>query len=149
MLSANWHWMGRIDCFGIHPEQRDELFATWHEIAVDSGSELQIMPVDGPYDTDRYELHARWTSHAPPFPDLLLSLLVLLPPEHVEMQLQGYNFEAFERQDAVIREGKLYLVPYEFTPGDAVEYELPQYLLPAAQGGQDEETELAALMSEA
>ena len=122
MRQPAWTYEGSIDCFGIDPQQRDELFARWAEHAADAGGELQIEAEDNLFDTDRYRLHATWPAIAEQFPDWVARLAALLPADHPDMVIHGRFPENLQQEDVTVRDREVMLQPYVMTPLEPVPY---------------------------
>lgn len=122
MNAPAWTWIGQIDCFGVKPARRDAFLQSWSQQAQDTHGDMQIRKTKDLLYTDRYDLHIEWTALAVPMPEICRQLLALLPADHPEMRLQGYDRCNLERMDIVMREGEVFVVPYVWQPAEAIPY---------------------------
>lgn len=114
MQRPYWTYRGRIDCFGISPKQRDNVMRLAFEEIASSGGELQIRRLRNNYDTDRYMVQADLYD-ARPLEHMLKNLAALMPPDHPEQQLEGYDKANLQREDLVLRSSRLLRRSYAFT----------------------------------
>lgn len=110
-----WTYQGRIDCFGVPERQRDNIMRLAIEEIHRSGGELQIRRLRNQYDTDRYALHAELYDPRP-LEHMLRNLAALMPPDHPEMEMAGFDRANAQREDLIVRSGRLVRRSYRWEP---------------------------------
>lgn len=84
------------------------------EIAT-AGGELQIRRLKNNYDTDRYMIQADLYDSRP-LEHMLRNLAALMPPDHPEQEIEGYDKANLQREDLVLRTSRLIRRSYSFKP---------------------------------
>lgn len=120
-----WNYLGDLDLFGLDAETAQAWWQALQAEAWETGGELQVVKLDDQLDTLRYRFSLEWTSLAKPFGDLLAALVQILPEDHPDMKVQGYDRGNCQRQDWLFSKREVFLVLYEWVACPAIKYSHP------------------------
>lgn len=118
MKRSAWIYQGQIDLFGMTRKDRDGIIRYAIDEIARSGGELQMRKLPNRYDTDRYKVHCEIGDGDPrSFWLMLRHLAALMPEDHPEQCLQGYDRLGMQREDLLLQGQKVYRQSWEWSPG--------------------------------
>jgi len=118
MKRSAWIYQGHVDFFGISRIDRDGIIRYAIEEISKSGGDLQLRKLPNRYDTDRYKLYCEVGDSDPrTFWLMMRHLAALMPEDHPEQSLQGYDRIGMQREDLVIQGQKVFRQSWEWAPG--------------------------------